>query len=115
MKTITLAEQPLVKIPNRNGLYHRNIVDKSIGAQNFTFHYAKMEEGGFGIAHSHPENEHFLLVISGELEPRNEQESHRVPAGTGIFVYPGEVHEVINVHKGPTEYYVMYSPPREEK
>ena len=113
MKTITLAEQPLVKIENREGLYHRNIIDKSMGANHFTFHYAKMEEGGFGVSHSHPGLEHFLLVISGELELKNGQEAHRVPTGTGIFVYPGEVHEVLNVHQGPTEYFVIYSPPRD--
>ncbi|NLY90332.1 MAG: cupin domain-containing protein [Firmicutes bacterium] len=111
MIKITLAEQPLIKIENRNGLYHRNIIDRSVGAENFTFHYAKMEEGGFGVSHSHPESEHFLLVISGELELRNDQESHRVPAGTGILIFPGEVHEVVNINQGPTEYFVIYSPP----
>ena len=75
MKAITPANLPLVKIENRNGLYHRNIIDKSVGANNFTFHYAKMEEGGFGSLHSHPDSEHFLLVISGELELRNDKEN----------------------------------------
>ena len=37
----------------------------------------------------------------------------KAPAGTGILVYPGEAHEVINRNQGPTEYYVMYSPPKE--
>ncbi|NLW55793.1 MAG: hypothetical protein GX050_04105 [Firmicutes bacterium] len=36
-----------------------------------------------------------------------------MPAGTGLIVYPGEVHAGINVNNGPTEYYVMYSLPRE--
>ncbi len=113
MKTITLADLPLNKIENRKGLYHKNIIDKDVGVSNFTFHYAKMEEGGFGKSHSHPESEHFLLVISGELELRNNQETHRAPAGSGILVYPGEIHEVVNVNQGPTEYYVIYSPPKE--
>lgn len=114
MRTITLDKLPLEKIANREGLYHRHIVDDKIGVNNFTFHYAKMEEGGFGSLHSHSESEHFLLVISGELELRNEEESHSVPAGTGIMVYPGEMHEVVNVNEGATEYYVIYSPPREK-
>ncbi|HBG15910.1 MAG TPA: hypothetical protein DDW93_03945 [Firmicutes bacterium] len=71
-----------------------------------------MEEGGYGTSHSHPDSEHFLLVISGELELRNDREIHRAPAGAGVLVYPGDVHEVINVNQGPTEYYVIYSPPR---
>ncbi|MGE5593087.1 MAG: cupin domain-containing protein [Betaproteobacteria bacterium] len=113
MKTVTLEKLPLVKIENRKGLYHRNIIDKSVGAKNFTLHFAKMEEGGFGVSHSHAVSEHFLLVVSGELEVRNEKETHRVPAGTGILIYPGEAHEVINVNHGPTEYFVVYSPPNE--
>lgn len=112
MRKITLADVPLVKIENRKGLHHRNILDESVGVKNVTFHYALMEEGGHGQLHSHDVNEHFLLVISGELELRNEEESLRAPAGSGILVYPGEKHEVINRNAGSTEYYVIYSPPR---
>ncbi len=110
-----LDDVPLVKIENRKGLYHRDILGEHVGVKNVTFHYAKMEEGGHGRLHSHEVSEHFLLVISGELELRNEEESHRAPAGTGVLVYPGEEHEVINRNKGITEYFVIYSPPRENE
>ncbi len=113
MKKIILSEVPFEKIKNREGLAQRHLVDKSKGINNFTFHQARMEKGGMGSLHNHPDIEHFLLVISGELELSNEEENHRVPAGTGLIVYPGEYHEVRNVNDGITEYYVMYSPPRE--
>lgn len=48
MKPIKLDYLPLVKIENRKSLYHRNIVDQSVGAKNVIFHYAKMKEGGYG-------------------------------------------------------------------
>ena len=112
MRSIDVQALEAKKVPDRQGLFQKDIVDDSLGAKHFTFHLSVMEKGGYGALHSHPHSEHLLLVVEGRIEVRNASESHVLDPGKALLISPGEAHEVVNTHPGTSSYYVVYSPPR---
>jgi quercetin dioxygenase-like cupin family protein len=95
------------------GIVHHFLANAEKGFPQFEVIYSTTEKGNIGANHSHPHSAHMQLVLEGSLKivtPGGK--SYDVPAGSAVFIQPGEEHEVVNTYDGTTKYLVVLAPPR---
>ena len=107
-----LGEGPTVPGPYP-GITHYPMANADTGLPEFEIIYSHTAKGNIGKMHSHPHSGHVQLVLEGSFRVDTpEGKSYDVPAGSAIFILPGEEHEMVNTHDGTTKYLVVYAPPR---
>jgi quercetin dioxygenase-like cupin family protein len=71
----------------------------------------RMPAGTREQRHAHTRARQFFYVLDGELTMEVEGRSHRLGAGRGIEIAPGERHTAINGSGAETRFLVISSPP----
>ena len=60
--------------------------------------------------HSHENEDESWYVLAGELDFRLDEEIHRAPAGSFVFVPRGSPHCFVNVGREPARILVLFTP-----
>jgi len=110
LKIVSIDRVQVSPVKGRVGLEQGEVLGASTGCSNFQFLVSHMAPGGLGRMHSHAESEHFLMVLSGQLEVRGEGQKAEIGPLTVAYFPPGEAHEIHNPGPGATKYVVFYAP-----
>ena len=112
MRLIDPKKNPVTPTPDHTGVTSQEIAGKLIGAKTCEVKLGVYEPGGRSIVHTHPDSEHVLYILEGQLTmidgAKNEATAF---AGQALYVTAGEVHMAENRGAGRTRYIAVTAPP----
>lgn len=71
----------------------------------------RMPPGTAEARHLHRQARQFFYVLRGDLSIEVEGRTHRISAGAGLEIQPGEAHQVKNISEYEAEFLVVSQPP----
>lgn len=71
----------------------------------------RMPKGAAEQRHRHERARQFFYVLEGELTMEVEGREHRLPAGQGLEIVPGEAHQALNRSEADVRFLVISQPP----
>ena len=112
MKVIDPSKNPIVPTPDHVGATSQEIAGKTLGARTCEVKISVYEPGGSCLFHSHPDSEHVLYVLQGQLTvidgAKNEATAF---AGQAVYIPAGELHRSENRGAVPSRYVAVTAPP----
>ena len=112
MKVIKPQKNPITPTPDHTGVTSQEIAGTILGAKSCDVKLGLYEPGGKSILHSHPDSEHVLYILEGQLtvfdEAKNQATARK---GEALYVPAGEVHMVENRGKVQSRYIAVTAPP----
>ena len=112
MKVIDPRKNPVTVTADHTGVTSQEIAGATVGAKTCEVKLGVYEPGGKSIVHTHPESEHVLYILSGQLTVSDGAKREITAfAEQAIYIPAGEVHMAENRGKSATRYIAVTAPP----
>ncbi len=97
MKICRYQDVELKEVQDKDarGVSIRWVISEDDGAENFYMRVFDIQPGGHSPYHKHPW-EHEVFILDGRAQVVTEDGPEDAPAGTVVFIQPGEQHQFRN-------------------
>jgi len=97
MKICAYKDVDLKEVEDKDakGVSVRWVISDKDGAENFYMRVFDVQPGGHTPFHKHPW-EHEVFILDGQAVVTTDEEKKNAPAGSIVFILPGEQHQFRN-------------------